>query len=72
MHFLAIHVNLLFIGKKLEASMLIKLKVHKNSEGKIHCPVLFKVFNNNSHIACLKTTGNVFSYEVSWMINSLP
>lgn len=30
-----------------------------------HCPVTFKVFNNNSHIVAVKTTGNVFSYDVS-------
>lgn len=30
-----------------------------------HCPVTFKVFNNNSHIVAVKPTGNVFSYEVS-------
>jgi len=29
-----------------------------------HCPVTFKVFNNNSHIVAVKTTGNVFSYDV--------
>ncbi len=32
--------------------------------GKYHCPVTFKVFNQNSHILAVKTTGNVFSYEV--------
>ena len=51
-------------GDKLEASKLTKLKVHKSSKGEPHCPVLFKVFNNNTHIAAVKTTGNVFSYEV--------
>lgn len=44
--------------------MLTKLNIQKNSKGEQHCPVLFKVFNNNTHIACIKTTGNVFSYEV--------
>ncbi len=41
-----------------------RLIVHKNSKGEPHCPVLFKVFNNNSHIVAIKNTGNVFSYEV--------
>ena len=51
-------------GKKLEAGMLTKLKVHKNSKGEPHCPVMFKVFNNNSHIVAVGTTGNVFCHEV--------
>ena len=29
-----------------------------------HCPVTFKVFNENSHIVAVRTTGNVFSLEV--------
>ena len=33
--------------------------------GKYHCPVTFKVFNENSHIVAVRTTGNVYSYEVS-------
>lgn len=33
--------------------------------GKYHCPVLYNVFTNNSHIVANKLTGNVFSYEVS-------
>lgn len=59
-------------GKKLEASMLTKLKVHKNSKGEQHCPVLFKVFNDNTHIACIKTTGNVFCYEAIDELNIKP
>ena len=31
---------------------------------KYHCPVTFKVFNSNTHIVAVKTTGNVFSFEV--------
>uniref|UniRef100_A0A8C9F9M8 RING-type E3 ubiquitin-protein ligase PPIL2 n=1 Tax=Pavo cristatus TaxID=9049 RepID=A0A8C9F9M8_PAVCR len=37
-------------GEKLDAKSLIKLNFAKNSEGKYHCPVLFTVFTNNSHI----------------------
>uniref|UniRef100_A0A8C1NLU8 RING-type E3 ubiquitin-protein ligase PPIL2 n=1 Tax=Cyprinus carpio TaxID=7962 RepID=A0A8C1NLU8_CYPCA len=51
-------------GEKLEAKSLIKLNFSKNSEGKYHCPVLYTVFTNNSHIVANKVTGNVFSYEV--------
>lgn len=32
--------------------------------GKYHCPVLYSVFSNNSHIVANKVSGNVFSYEV--------
>lgn len=32
--------------------------------GKYHCPVLYSVFTNNSHIVANKVTGNVFSNEV--------
>ena len=34
-------------------------------EGKFHCPVTFRVFNENTHIVAVKPTGNVFSYDVS-------
>ena len=30
-------------GKKLEPSQLVKLNIHKNSKGEMHCPVMFKV-----------------------------
>lgn len=37
------------------------------SPGKYHCPVLFTVFTNNTHIVAVRTTGNVYAYEVgSW------
>lgn len=52
-------------GKPLDTKTLIKLNFHKNSEGQYHCPVLFKLFTKHSHIVAIKTTGNVFSYEVS-------
>jgi len=50
-------------GKKLEPSQLVKLNFHKNSKGEMHCPVMFKVFTNSVHVAAIRTTGNVFSYE---------
>lgn len=55
--------------QKLEAKSLIKLQFTKNSDGKYHCPVLFKVFNENSHIVAIKTSGNVFSYEAVEQLN---
>lgn len=32
--------------------------------GEYHCPVLNKVFTEFTHIVAVKTTGNVFCYEV--------
>ncbi|XP_076346199.1 RING-type E3 ubiquitin-protein ligase PPIL2 isoform X1 [Tachypleus tridentatus] len=56
-------------GKPLDIKSLVKLNFHKNSEGKYHCPVLYKVFNQNSHIVAIKPTGNVFSYEALEELN---
>lgn len=48
---------------------MTKLNFCKNAEGEYHCPVLFKLFTNNTHIAAIKTTGNVFSYEAVEQLN---
>lgn len=56
-------------GEPLQAKELTKLNFHKNAEGQYHCPVTFKVFNNNSHIVAVKSTGNVFSYEAVEQLN---
>ncbi|PWA17096.1 hypothetical protein CCH79_00013233 [Gambusia affinis] len=56
-------------GEKLEAKSLIKLNFAKNNDGKYHCPVLYNVFTNNSHIVAIKVTGNVFSYEAVEQLN---
>uniref|UniRef100_A0A8C4WY59 RING-type E3 ubiquitin-protein ligase PPIL2 n=1 Tax=Eptatretus burgeri TaxID=7764 RepID=A0A8C4WY59_EPTBU len=57
-------------GKKLEMKSLIKLNFHKNNDGKYHCPVLYSVFTNNSHIMAIKTTGNVFCFEAIERLNT--
>ncbi|XP_068956900.1 RING-type E3 ubiquitin-protein ligase PPIL2 [Petaurus breviceps papuanus] len=56
-------------GEKLDAKSLIKLNFAKNNEGKYHCPVLFTVFTNNSHIVAIKPTGNVYAYEAVEQLN---
>ncbi|KAI7813185.1 RING-type E3 ubiquitin-protein ligase PPIL2 [Triplophysa rosa] len=56
-------------GEKLEAKSLIKLNISKNNDGKYHCPVLYTVFTNNSHIVANKVTGNVFSNEAVEQLN---
>lgn len=58
-----------YSGEKIQPSQLIKLNFSKNSDGFFHCPVLFKVFNQNSHVVAIKTTGNVFSYEAVEQLN---
>lgn len=42
---------------------LIKLNFSQNSDGEYHCPVTYKVYNENSHIVAIKKTGNVYSFE---------
>ncbi|GAB6030361.1 hypothetical protein CHUAL_006022 [Chamberlinius hualienensis] len=59
-------------GEKLDAKSLIKLKFHKDAEGKYHCPVLYKMFNESSHIVAVKPTGNVFCYEAIEQLNLKP
>uniref|UniRef100_A0A674NIP8 RING-type E3 ubiquitin transferase n=1 Tax=Takifugu rubripes TaxID=31033 RepID=A0A674NIP8_TAKRU len=56
-------------GEKLEAKSLLKLNIAKNNDGKYHCPVLYNVFTNNSHIVANKVTGNVFSHEAVEQLN---
>ncbi|XP_073646486.1 RING-type E3 ubiquitin-protein ligase PPIL2 isoform X2 [Tursiops truncatus] len=56
-------------GEKLDGRSLIKLNFAKNSEGKYHCPVLFTVFTNNSHIVAIRTTGNVYAHEAVEQLN---
>ncbi|XP_041456134.1 RING-type E3 ubiquitin-protein ligase PPIL2-like [Lytechinus variegatus] len=56
-------------GQALDAKSLIKLHFHKNTDGKYHCPVTFKVFNQNTHIVAVKTTGNVYCFEAIEQLN---
>jgi peptidyl-prolyl cis-trans isomerase-like protein 2 len=50
-------------GAPLELKDLTRLHFHKNSDGEYACPVLNKVFNENTHIVAIKTTGNVYCWE---------
>lgn len=57
-------------GKKpFDIKNVISMKLHKNQEGKYHCPVLFKLFNENSKITCVEKTGNVYSHEAIEELN---
>lgn len=44
----------------------------KNAKGKYHCPVSFKEFTDNTKIAAIKTTGNVYEYDIIEKLNIKP
>lgn len=46
---------------------MFKNKNFTFSAGEFHCPVLNKVFTEFTHIVAVKTTGNVFCYEVCFL-----
>ena len=56
-------------GAPLAATDLIRLQFHKNGDGKYHCPVTFKVFNQHTHIVAIKQTGNVYAYDAVRELN---
>jgi len=59
-------------GEPLSQKDLVKLTIHKNEKQQNHCPVTFKVFNENSHIVAVMETGNVYSYEAYKELNKEP
>lgn len=59
-------------GEPLDGNSLIKLNFFKNSKDEYHCPITFKIFNENSHIVCIRTTGNVFSGDAVQQLNIKP
>jgi hypothetical protein len=56
-------------GDKLTQADLTKLTFHRNEKQQLHCPIMFKVFSQNSHIVAVKETGNVYSYEAYKELN---
>ncbi|KAJ3158180.1 Peptidyl-prolyl cis-trans isomerase cyp8 [Geranomyces michiganensis] len=56
-------------GEALEAKELIKLNFFQNAADEYHCPITFKVFNENTHIVAVKPSGNVYSYEAVERLN---
>lgn len=50
-------------GEKLTPKGLTRLHFSKNGDGKYHCPVTFKVFNENTRITAIGTTGNVYAFD---------
>lgn len=53
----------------MDGKSLIKLNFYKNSKEEFHCPITYKVFNENSHIVAISKTGNVFSGEAVEQLN---
>lgn len=43
---------------------LTKLNIRRNTDGKMHCPMTYKILNDNMKIVAIKSTGNVFSGSV--------
>jgi peptidyl-prolyl cis-trans isomerase-like protein 2 len=56
-------------GEPMTTGEIIRLNMSKNSDGVWHCPVLYKVFNNNTHVVAIRNTGNVFSYDAVHELN---
>lgn len=56
-------------GTPLESKELIKLHFAKNEDGEMVDPVTFKVFGDNTHIAAVGKTGNVFAYDTIERLN---
>lgn len=50
-------------GEPLSAKELVPLKWHTNGDGALSCPVSGTVFTDNSKIATIRTTGNVYSWD---------
>ncbi|POM62136.1 Peptidylprolyl isomerase, partial [Phytophthora palmivora] len=59
-------------GKPLALKELIQLHFSKNSQGEYFCPVTYKIFTDNTKIAAIATTGNVFCYEAIEELNIKP
>ncbi|GAA6024779.1 hypothetical protein JCM11491_000779 [Sporobolomyces phaffii] len=59
-------------GKKLTAGELVRLNFYKNADGQYHDPVTFKIFNDHTAIAAVKTSGNVYARESIDRLNAKP
>ncbi|KAF9179074.1 Peptidyl-prolyl cis-trans isomerase cyp8 [Haplosporangium sp. Z 767] len=56
-------------GEKLDAKTLIKLNFFKNANDEYHCPITLRVFNENTHIVAIKTSGNVYAFDAVERLN---
>ncbi|XP_060528504.1 RING-type E3 ubiquitin-protein ligase PPIL2 [Cylas formicarius] len=56
-------------GKPLDFHSLVQLNMHKDVDENYECPVLYKPFNNSTHIVAIAKTGNVYSMEAVEQLN---
>lgn len=61
--YLKIHKKNPVTGDTMSAKDIVRLNMCKNAENQWHCPVTCKVFNSNSHVVAIKSSGYVYSYE---------
>ncbi|KAJ0411144.1 hypothetical protein ATCC90586_005001 [Pythium insidiosum] len=59
-------------GAALALKDLVTLQFHRNSQGEFFCPVTYKVFTDNTKIAAIATTGNVFAFDAIDELNIKP
>lgn len=52
------------LASPLDSTLGILMQASAFALEKYHCPVLYTVFTNNTHIVAIRTTGNVYAYEV--------
>ncbi|GAA6036688.1 hypothetical protein JCM8097_003428 [Rhodosporidiobolus ruineniae] len=59
-------------GQKMSPGDLVRLNFARNNEGAYHDPITYKVFNDHTPIAAVKTTGNVYARESIDRLNIKP
>ena len=56
-------------GRELKASELIKMHWSRNEKGEFQDPISYKVFTDNTHIVCIRTSGYVYAYDTVQELN---
>ncbi|KAI8052041.1 cyclophilin-like domain-containing protein [Syncephalis plumigaleata] len=56
-------------GEPLKMEDLKKLTFYKNANDEYHCPITMRVFNENTHIVAISTSGNVYAYDAVERLN---
>ena len=50
-------------GRALKPSELIKMHWTMNEKGEYEDPISYKVFTENTHIVCIRTSGYVYAFD---------
>jgi peptidyl-prolyl cis-trans isomerase-like protein 2 len=50
-------------GAKLSGKDLLRLKLHRDADGALICPVTMKALTEHTKVAAVRTTGHVYSYD---------